>query len=175
MTLQGLQSIEEIPGASREFNAYVGMVRSFIRDFPELNRLVSGEESSARMIGWAVVDAIEEFNGTPPMIGTYTFSDLMSLNQGSLLRKGAVVNLLTSVGILQTRNHLPFSDGGLNVSVSDKTPLLQSWIQLLGQQWQVGVNRVKAELNIEQLLGGPAGAHTEYWALSGYYHIDLTR
>jgi len=175
VALQGLPAQDEIPGASREFNAYVGMIRQFIRDFPELNRLISGEESSSRMIGWAVVDAIEEFNGTPPIIGVYTFSDLMSLSQGSLLRKGAVVNLLMSVGILQTRNQLPFSDGGLNVQVSDKTPLLQSWIQLLGRQWEMGINRVKAQLNVEQLLGGAAGAHTEYFALAGYYHIDLTR
>ena len=175
MTLQGLPETEMIPGASQEFNQYVMTIRLFLRDFPALNRLVAGEESSDRMIAWAVIDAIEEFNGNPPIIGTYTFSDLISNQQASLLRKGTLVNLLMSVGILQTRNHLPFSDGGLNVQVSDKTPLLQSWIQLFRRQWEMGMNRVKAQWNIEQLLGGPSGAHSEYFALAGYYHIDLTR
>lgn len=173
--LQGLADPALIPGASVEFCQFVATIRLYLRDFPELNRLVAGEESSDRMIAWAVIDAIEDFNGTPPMIGTYTFSDLLSQGQASLLRKGAVVNLLTSVGILQTRNHLAFSDGGLNVAISDKTPLLQSWIQLFQQQWETGKQRVKVAWNIEALLGGPSGAHTEYFALSGYYHIDLTR
>jgi len=173
--LQGLPDPEAIPGASQEFQQFVSTIRLFIRDFPELNRLVAGEESSPRMIAWAVIDAIEDFNGSPPMIGTYTFSDLISNNQASLLRKGTVMNLLYSVGILQTRNHLPFSDGGLNVAVSDKTPLLQAWIQLFQRQWEMGRDKVKTAWNIESLLGGPSGAHTEYFALSGYYHIDLTR
>lgn len=175
MGLQGLPDPAAIPGSSTEFQQFVSTIRLFIRDFPELNRLVAGEESSERMIAWAVIDAIEDFNGSVPNIGTYTFSDLLGRGQGSLLRKGAVVNLLTSVGILQTRNQLPFSDGGLNVSVSDKTPLLQSWIQLFQRQWEMGRDKVKQAWNIEALLGGPSGAHTEYFALSGYYHIDLTR
>jgi hypothetical protein len=173
--LQGLPDVATIPGASQSFNQYVATIRLFLRDFPELNRLVSGEESSDRMIAWAVIDAIEEFNGSPPIIGTYTFSDLITQGQASLLRKGAIVNLLMSIGMLQTRNQLSFSDGGLNVQVSDKTPLLQSWISILRRQWEVGMERVKVEWNIESLLGGPAGSHTEYFALSGYYHIDLTR
>lgn len=175
MALQSLTDPASIPGASQEFMQFVSVVRLFLRDFPELNRLVAGEESSDRMIAWAVIDAIEDFNGAPPQIGQYTFSDLISKGLASLLRKGTVLNLLMSVGILQTRNHLPFSDGGLNVAVSDKTPLLQSWIQMLQQQWEVGKQRVKVEWNVENLLGGPAGAHTEYFALSGYYHINLMR
>jgi hypothetical protein len=175
MTLQGLADPAQIPGASHEFNQFVSTIRLFLRDFPELNRLVAGEESSDRMIAWAIIDAIEDFNGSPPMLGTYTFTNLLENGQASLLRKGAILNLLYSVGMLQTRNHLPFSDGGLNVSVSDKTPLLQSWIQLYQQQWDAGKQRVKTQWNIEALLGSPAGSHTEYFALSGYYHIDLTR
>jgi len=173
--LQGLPETSNIPGASHEFNQYVATIRLFLRDFEELNRLVEGEESSDRMIAWAIIDAIEEFNGTPPLIGTYTFSDLITNQQASLLRKGSIYNLLMSVGMLQTRNQLSFSDGGLNVQVSDKTPLLQSWMQILRGQWERGMQRVKMAWNIESLLGGPSGVHSEYFALSGYYHIDLTR
>ena len=175
MALQGLPAPTSIPGASHAFSAFVYSVRMYMRDFPELNRLVAGQEASDRQVAWAVIDAIEEFNGAPPMIGTYTFSDLMSRGQAALLRKGTIVNLLTLVGLLQTRNHLPFSDGGLNVSVSDKTPLLQSWIQLMGRQWEMGRDKVKIAWNIENFFGSGSGTHSEYFALSGYYHIDLTR
>lgn len=175
MALQGLPAATSIPGASHAFSAFVYSVRMYLRDFPQLNRLVAGEESSNRQVAWAVIDAIEEFNGSPPITGTYTFSDLMSRGQASLLRKGTIVQLLYSVGLLQTRNHLPFSDGGLNVSVSDKTPLLQSWIQLFERKWEMGRDKVKIAWNIESFFGSGSGTHSEYFALSGYYHIDLTR
>lgn len=171
--IQGLGTQPNVPGASAEFQQFLSTVRLFLRDFPELNRLVAGEETSDRMLAWAAIDAISDFNGTPPDLGTYTFSDLMAKNQHSLLRIGTVLNVLYSVGILQTRNHLPFSDGGLNVAVSDKTPLIQSWIQMLERRWDSQKNRVKTAWNIESLLGGSVGAHSEYFALSGYY-VDLT-
>jgi hypothetical protein len=172
--MQGLPPVD-IPGASEEFCQFVASVRLYLRDFPELNRLVAGEETSDRMIAWAAIDAMEDFNGTPPLIGTFVFSDLAQRGLRSLLLKGTLINILMSVGLLQTRNHLPFSDGGLNVAVSDKTPLLQSWINILMRQWEMGKNNVKRAINIENMLTGPSGAHTEYFALSGYYHLDLTR
>ena len=171
--IQGLGQTPNVPGASAEFQQFLSTVRLFLRDFTELNRLVAGEETSDRMLAWAAIDAISDFNGSPPDIGTFVFSDLMARNQHSLLRVGTTLNVLYSVGILQTRNHLPFSDGGLNVAVSDKTPLLQSWIQLLERRWETGKQRVKTAWNIESLLGGSVGAHSEYFSLSGYY-IDLT-
>ena len=49
-------------------------VRGYIRDFPELNRLVTGEESSDRMIQYCVFLALDEYNTTPPLTG-HTVSD----------------------------------------------------------------------------------------------------
>ena len=45
---------------------FVNQVRMYLRDFPELNRLVDGYESSDRMLAWAVIDALDDFNNTPP-------------------------------------------------------------------------------------------------------------
>lgn len=171
--LQGLGAVANVPGASPQFMQFISTVRLFMRDNTELNRLVAGEESSDRMVAWAAIDAISDFNGSPPLIGDYTFSDLMAKGQHALLRTGTVLNLLYSIGILQTRNHLPFSDGGLNVAVSDKTPLIQAWIQMLERRWEIGKKEVKKAWNIESLLSGSVGAHSEYFALSGYY-LDLT-
>lgn len=175
MALQGLPQPEAIPGASHGFMEFIDSVRIYIRDYPELNRLVAGEESSNRQLAWAAIDAIEDFNGAPPIIGMYTFSDLIYRGQAALLRRGTILNTLINVGLLQTRNHLPFSDGGLNVAVSDKTPLLQSWINIFQRQWEMGRDKVKIAWNIENFFGSGSGTHSEYFALSGYYHIDLTR
>ena len=121
------------------------------------------------MIAWCVLDALSEFNGTPPMLGAYSFDAMMRMSQQSLLRKGTVKCILESVGLLQTRNHLPFNDGGLSVAVSDKAPLLQSWIDRLNADWKSSVKEIKIALNIESLLDGGAGVASEYFAISGWY------
>lgn len=169
MTLQGTDDISRIAGASDEFNQFVADTRLFVRDFPELNRLVAGVESSDRMIAFCAIEAISYFNSQPPLIGGYGFSSFVQNGWLHLLRLGTLCNLLTSVGLLQTRNHLPFSDGGLNVAVSDKTPLLQSWIQIICSRWERQMQQVKIASNISQLLDGSGGIASELFDIHGYY------
>jgi hypothetical protein len=169
MSLQGLQNPALIQVANEKFHQFVENVRLFIRDYPELNRLVDGEESSNRLIAFSAIDAISNFNSTPPILGQFGFLDFTDRGWTSLLRIGTVANLLISVGLLQTRNQLPFSDGGLNVSVSDKTPLLQNWIQLFQNQWENQVRQLKVALNINQLFGVDGGVASEYFDIHGYY------
>jgi len=85
------------------------------------------------------------------------------------LRIGTINELLHMVGLLQTRNHLPFSDGGLNVAVSDKTPLLQSWIQLFGAKWENWKQKTKVAQNISGILTGAGGVSSELFAVNGYF------
>jgi len=169
--LQGLDR-PGLPGASAQFNHFIAQVRLFIRDFPELNRLVAGTESHDRMIAFAVCDALSDFNATPPLIGAYGFDYFAEQGWLHPLKLKTVAVLLESVGILQTRNHLPFSDGGLNVSTSDKTPLLQSWIQLFDGRWENWKRQVKMSLNIGQLLGQASGIPSEMSYINGFW--DLT-
>lgn len=168
-SLQGANPPANVPGASAEFNQFVANTRFWLRDFAELNRLVAGQESNDRMIAFCAIDAISDFNSTPPHIGTYGFTDFSTRGWTSLLRVGTTVHLLQSVGILQTRNHLPFSDGGINVAVSDKTPLLQAWIQMLERKWELQKQQVKISLNIAQLLSGEGGVVSEYFDIHGYF------
>ena len=169
MTLQGAADTAHISGASPAFNQFISDTRYFIRDLPELNRLVSGQESSDRMIALCAIGAISEFNSQPPLIGPYSFGDFVQNGWIDPLRTGTIIKVLTSVGILQTRNHLPFSDGGLNVAVSDKTPLLQAWIQLLKGEWMQWKQHVKVAKNISQLLTGQGGVASELFYIHGYY------
>lgn len=168
-SLQGLDDPTTIPGATPAFAQFVAGVRLYLRDYTALNRLIKGQETNDRMIAWCVVDAISEFNGMPPRLGTYNFDSLMELHLQSLLRMGTVVRILESVGLLQTRNHLPFNDGGLSVAVSDKAPLLQSWIDRLKGDWKMQVKETKIAMNIESLFDGGAGVSSEYFAISGWY------
>lgn len=142
---------------------FIGLVRAFMRDYAELNRLIQGEEHSDRLIAWAAIDALDDFNSTPPMTA-YQFTNFPSKH---LLLRGTVISLLESIGLLMTRNHLTFSDGGIQVGVSDKTPLIQSWIQLFTNKYEQKKDRLKVALNIEGGWGG--GVHSEYLWTSGFY------
>lgn len=162
-----MATLEGIPGISRTTRDFVQVVRLFLRDYPELNRLTAGEESDDRQIAWAIMDALSEFNGTPPL-STCTLEYLLSRQQHHLMCRMTTCALLESIGQLQTRNHLNYSNGGLTVGVNDKTQLLQSWLQLFKASSEQKMQRVKVAFNIEAMFG-EHGLHSEYWAINSTY------
>lgn len=163
MSLQGL------PGISQTTRDFVQMVRLFMRDIPELNRIVAGEESSDRQIAWAVLDALSDFNGTPHFT-TLSLDDLLQMGQHHLILRMTTISLIESVGLLQTRNHINYSTGGTSVGVNDKTPLLMNWLGYFKSSTEQKKQRVKVAMNIGALLGpGNSGLFSEYWAVNGTY------
>ncbi len=161
--LQGVQ------GVSDQFKSFVQMVRLYMRDFEELNRLIAGEESTDRMIAWAVLDALSNFNGSPHFTDL-TLDDLLAKNQAHLILRMTVEALIESVGLLQTRNHINYSDGGLNVGVNDKTPLLMGWLKYYRSYTEQLKTRVKVALNMEGILGpSNVGVHSELFAINSSY------
>lgn len=153
----------DVPVAHIELNNFVNQVRSFMRDYPELNRLIAGVESSNRQIVWAVYDTLDDFNSTPP----FTNMGIDTFPSKSLLIRGVVCSLLESIGLLQTRNHLQFSDGGITVGVSDKTPFIQSWLQLFRNSYEAKKEKLKVAYNIETAWGG--GVFSEYRFVNNFY------
>lgn len=162
-------ALEGIPGMSEMTRRFIYSVRLYTRDFPELNRIVRGEESSDRQIAWAVMDAISDFNGTPHFT-SYSVDELLLLNQQMLLTRMTTISLIESVGLLQTRNHINYSNGGINVGVSDKTPMLMNWLQYFRSYTDTLKTRVKVALNIGAILGpSNSGVFSEYWAVNATY------
>jgi hypothetical protein len=161
--------LQGIVGMSDTMRAFIQMVRMFTRDFAELNRLVKGEESTDRMIAWAVLDALSNFNGTPHFTDL-SLEDLLSKNQHYLLLRMTTEALVESVGLLQTRNHINYSNGGINVGVNDKTQLLMNWLQYFRATTAQRVQQVKVAINIEGILGpSNSGVHSELWAVNATY------
>ena len=153
-------------GLPKKVSQLVSMIRAKLRDFPELNRLIEGKETSDREIALALMEAIDDFNTTPPLIETYTLDNFPS---PSLLVRGALINIVESVGLLQTRNQMTYSDGqGVQVSVSDKTPMLIQWLTLFMNQYEQKKNRLKKALNLKGALNG-TGSSSEYSYLDGYF------
>lgn len=164
-----MSTLDGIPGMSKNMKAFVQNVRTFLRDHPELNRLIAGEETNSRMLAWSAVDALADFNGTPP-ITTYDFDFLLEKQQHHLLTRMTAETVVESVTMLQMRNHINYSTGGLNVGVSDKTPLLMNWLQFSKSVTQQKLQRVKVALNIESILGADqVGVHSEYWNINSTY------
>jgi hypothetical protein len=152
-----------LPNAQLELNNFVNQVRSFLRDYPELNRLIAGVEHSNRQIVWAIMDALDDFNSEPP----FTNFGLGSFPSKSMLIRATTCSLLESVGLLQTRNHLQFSDGGLTVGVNDKTPFIQSWLQIFRNSYEEKKKKLKVAYNIESAWGG--GIHSEFRFINNFY------
>lgn len=162
-------SLEGIPGVTQTMRNFVQDVRLYMRDLPELNRIVRGEESSDRQIAWSILDALSDFNGTPHFT-SMSLEEMLMRNQHALLRRMTVISLIESVALLQIRNHINYSTGGINVGVNDKAPLLLSWLQYYKSYTDQLKQRVKVALNIEGILGpSNSGVHSELWAVNATY------
>lgn len=137
-------------------------IRTFFRDFPELNRLVEGKEHSDRMILMAIFDTEERVRMMSPPISV----DAVPL---PLLRMGAAIFLLQSLGLLMTRNQLNYRTGrGTGIGLNDKAPLLMNWIQLFQSEFNSLAKEWKISQNLMRALGGST-LHSEYALLNGMY------
>jgi len=153
------------------FTAHIQSVRLFLRDFSELNLLIRGEESSDRMIAWATFDFISDFNTTPHFTG-YTLESMVERGWASFAIRGTVISLLQSLIIMNTRNHLPFSDGGMSASIFDRAPMLINIVNMFQSAYEQQKRMIKIAINIESLLDcAPSGVQSEYSQLAaiGYY------
>ena len=152
--------------APLSFENFVPEVRAFIRDFPELNRLIAGEETSNRMIDYCAHLALDEFNTTPPLT-SYAIGGFPSR---TILLQLTVIHILLSVGILKSRNRFSYSDGGWSSDTEQQDQLYQNWIQLIRSQLNPRLQNLKVALNIEG--GWGAGLGSEYGWLHGWYGVS---
>lgn len=139
---------------------FIQTIRYWLRDFPELNRLIDGEEHSDRMILWAVIDAVDDFNATPPPI-SLRFEEIPK----SILKYGVVITLLQSLAFLSQRNSLAYSDGGITVNTDKLSHILQLQ-QMMQSAYEEKKRMWKTSRNISQ---GYDSISTEYRLLAGYY------
>lgn len=161
--LQGL-----LQSGSDLLNSHIQGVRLYLRDLAELNQLIQGEETSDRMLTWSTLAFLSDFNGTPHFT-QLTLDDLYQRQLQYLCVIGTVNIVTESLIYLYNRNHLPFSDGGISVSINDKAGFLQGWLAMQKSSYEQNKRMVKIAMNIEGLLDtGPGGVHSDYATLSNY-------
>lgn len=126
-------------------------LRDFIRDKADLNTLIGELETGDTALAAAIDDAIDDWNNTPPLIARHTIDTFPSK---SLLKIGGTVQVLKSVGMQMSRNHLTYSDGGISIEKDEKTQLYQSWLDRFTQEWEKKKADLKTVKNLAACWGG---------------------
>lgn len=142
--------------------------RRFMRDYPELNRLTEGYDHSPRHLKWAVVDTLSDWVSTPPFIGQ-SLSMIVERGLVSVFCRGVVITALESLGILHLRNHISYSDGGVNVQ-TENPQLIANWLQMMKSEYEQKKQRILIAMNIENLLGPTVGGvHSELYFINAFF------
>jgi hypothetical protein len=136
-------------GIQKTKEELVKMLRTFLGDTEEENRLIPGQELSDDKLGLALDLAIDEYNHYPPFENTnyLTFPSL------ALIIHGGAIQALIMAGLIQSRNYLNFSDGGIQEVINDKAASYQSWIGNLMSRYQQEALALKTSLNMERNFG----------------------
>jgi hypothetical protein len=137
------------PGIRKSKEDLRKMLRAFLGDTPEDNKLIPDEELSDDKLDLALELALDEYNHFPPFENR-TWENLPSL---VIIIHGGAIQALIMAGIVQNRNYLNFSDGGIQEVISDKGPAYQSWIQMLLSKYREESLGLKTSLNMERNFG----------------------
>ena len=146
---------------------FVQSVRTRLRDFAGLNRLIEGEESDDRLIMGCLRLALSEVNGTPPLIGNRQVYQVPLY----ILVELTSAYLVSSAGMLHLRNDIAFATGSTSVQL----PQAQTYPQVadrmfatarqnlsiwkIAQNLQLGLDSVTGVSSHLALLNAPRGAY----------------
>lgn len=153
------------PALRDTLNALITLVRAKMRDYPELNRLTAGRETSDREIAMALLMTVDDYNNTPPLLDVI---GLVAYPSKDLLVQGTIIQILTSVGILRTRNQISYTDGQGGMQVSENAREYQGWLNMLTSTYEQKKFRLKQAINLNDALGVFSGVSSEYLAINGY-------
>lgn len=128
----------------------------FLRDTPELNRLIRKAESNLEMQTFAIEMAISDWNSTSPFIDRVDINNYPSLY---LLMHGAVIQILKSQGLYQARNELQYQAGNSSFMRFNKSNYYMQWSINLSNDYEVKKRNMKIAKNI---IGGWGGVASEY-------------
>lgn len=151
----------------------VNRVRVEMRDYPELNTLIDGEESSDAFIEYAMDVVMEEINATPPPVGLF----LVQNTPLHLLIDGTVARLLRSLAILYLRNDVDFGVDGLTVRYNQGQTYL-AVAQERAREFESKLLRWKVSVNAQQAVDGSGGIYSDWVAVNRptrFFYNDAIR
>lgn len=125
-------------------------VREFIQDKVEKNHLLEGEEFGATQISLAMDLAMGKFDFIIPI----SKSNIYTFPSKTLLMYGTLATLFEGAAALLARNHMNYSDGGLQIPVEERMQLYQSLAAMYGTSFDTMSRSFKLQMNIEEGWGG---------------------
>jgi len=146
-----------------DLQRFLARIRLELRDYPDVNELIEGEESSDRIIAAALRNVLQRFNTMPPPIGNFSLSNFPD---ESLLILGTAGWLQRTVANLNDRNRLPYSDGKVAASPHDKGPLVRQSANMYWQEFLQSAKELKRSMN---LCGTYVSAASSEYALLDAY------
>ena len=132
----------------------VEQLRSQLRDKPQFNEVWPECWSNAELAD-AIIDAIADFNGSPPIDTSFNHKDFPDRK---LLMDLSVVQALEEVIIWQARNQSSANDAGLQVTIHEQWTGLQTIVDRMNARNEKRVADKKNQINIRRGWGGVGSA-----------------
>ena len=153
-----------LDGNDPRVKKFLGRVREWLKDFAHMNDLLPGHMASDGNLLVCLEIALDEFNkfSMPP-----TSFGLENFPSYAMLVYGTTIHVLISEALLQMRNRLNYTDGGLTIADSDKAGDYMSAVQALRGMYNAQKNDLKMFLNAEQAYGD--GVPSEYATVDFFY------
>lgn len=132
---------------------FCARIRDYARDVDVLNTMISGEEHSNRYIWDAIEEVLEDFNISPPPVGTFLVANFPNV---TLLRDGVMAVLLDSATLLYARNDVMYAHGGTTVQL----PQVSTYTQLADrfrERYEMKKDRLKVAINMQQAVAATSG------------------
>ena len=124
-------------------------VREYITDYPESNLLLDKEEFSDSFISLCMSFAVDSFNTMSP-ISRYAHENFPS-KEVQLL--GTLYHMYNGRSAQMARNHLSYTDGGLQIPVEEKYELYARLAATFLESFNTTAARLKIAINMEQGWG----------------------
>ena len=148
----------------------IKQVRRFVQDYPEVNELFEGEETTDQQIARYLVDVVEQWNSTPPLI-TSAELNLNALVMNPALRgvrknivDAAAARIMSSIVLKLARNDMPYTAGNVTIQPHAVWRNLQPIVQDMKIEFKQFLQEYKIALNIQGAWGS---VHTEMYV--GHY------
>lgn len=125
-------------------------VREYLSDYPDSNLLLDREEFSDTFIELCIGLALSEFNAMPPRT-IFTNDELFPSK--SLLLLGTCWQMFQGRSAMMARNHLTYSDGGLQIPVEEKYELYVGLASSFKNAFDSAAAKLKVHMNMEQGWG----------------------
>lgn len=120
-------------------------VREYISDYPEANLLLDDIEFKDTFIELCMELAVSEYNAISPRT-SISVDGFPSL---SLLMLGTLWQMYSGRSALMARNHLSYSDGGLQIPIEEKYELYKNLAESFRVQFTETASRLKVAMNME--------------------------